>query len=63
VVDEYDDEPGRPAKDKRIFGYDKYAYVTLRDHTILGMTSDMTEILATVSLVRTNGKDATREPL
>lgn len=65
-MDEYEDDPGRPAKDKHIFGYGQvhfYAYVTLKAHPNLGMASDITEILAIVSLCRTNGEDATKMPV
>ena len=53
---------GRPAREKRTFGYGEvqfYTYATLRDCTNFGMTRDMTEVLAIVSLYRTNGEDAT----
>ena len=62
-MDEYEDDPGQPAKDKHIFGYGQvqfYAYVTLRAHPSLGMTTDITDILAIVSLCGTNGEDATK---
>ena len=65
-MDEYEDEPGRPAKDKRIFSYGQvqfYAYVTLAAHANLRMATDITEILAIVSLCRTNGEDATKKPV
>ena len=58
---EYEDDPGRPAKDKHIIGYEKvhvYAYVTPPAHPSLGIAKDKTDILAIVSLCRTNGEDA-----
>jgi hypothetical protein len=65
-MDEYEDDPGRPARDKQIFGYGQvqfYAYVTLQAHPSLGIATDTTEILAIVSLCRTNGEDATQVPV
>jgi len=62
-VDEYEDEPGRPTKDKRFFGYGQvqfYAFVTLGAHPSLGTATDITEILAIVSICHTNGEDATQ---
>ena len=59
---EYEDNLGRPAREKRTFGYGQvqfHTYVTLWDCTNLRMTRDMTEVLAIVSLCRTNGEDAT----
>ena len=66
VVDEYEDDPGRPAKDKRIIGYGNvhlYAYATLPAHPSLGISKDRTDILAIVSLCRTNGEDTARGPV
>ena len=66
VMDEYEDDPGRPAKDKHIIGYAKvhfYAYVTLTAHPSLGIAKDKTDILAIVSLCRTNGEDASQGPV
>jgi len=65
-MDKYEDDPGRPAKDKRIFGYGQvqfYAYITLKAQPSLGMATDMTEILAIVSLCHTNWEDATKGPV
>ena len=66
VMDEYEDNPGRPAKDKSVFSYGQvqfYAYVTLRVQPNLGMATDITEILAIVSLCRTNWEDTTKGPV
>ena len=65
MVDEYEEELGRLVEDKRSFGYGRvqfYAYVTLRAHLSLGMTLDLTEILAIVSLCRANEENAMKEP-
>ena len=65
-MDEYEAEPGRPAKDKRFFGYGQvkfYAHVTLRAHSSLRMATDITEVLAIVSLCRTDGEDAAKGPV
>jgi len=40
-------DPGRPARDKRTFGYEQvqsYVYITLRAHLSLGMSRDIMEI-------------------
>ena len=61
VMDEFEDDPGRPAKDRHIIGYEKvhfYAYVTLPAHPSLGIAKDRTDILAIVSLYQTDGEDA-----
>ena len=65
-MDEYEDEPGQPAKDKCIFGYGQvqlYAYITLIAHPSLRMATDLTEILAITSLCHTNWEDATKGPV
>ena len=62
-MDEYEDEPGRPAKDKHIIGYGQvqfYAYITLKAHPTLRMDMDITDILTIVSLCRTNEEDMTK---
>jgi len=63
---EYKDDPGPPKRGKRPDGYGQvqlYAYIIPRVHTSLKMTRDMAEILAMVSLCRTNERHATRGPV
>ena len=65
-MDEYEDDLGRPARDKHTIMYGQvqfYAYITLQANLRLGLTRDMTAILAVVSLCRTNGEDATQGPV
>ena len=62
-MDEYEDEPGRPAKDKSVISYGQvqfYAYVTLRAQPNLGMATDIMKILVIVSLCHTKWEDATK---
>ena len=56
-MDEFEDDPGRPSKDKSTYVYGQvlfYAYVTLKAHRTLGINADVSEILAIVSLCRTS---------
>ena len=66
VMDKYEDDPGRPAKDKCIIGYRKvhfYAYVMLLAHPNLGIAKNKTDILAIISLCRTNREDTAQGPV
>lgn len=66
MIDEFEDDPGRPARDKRIVCYGQvqsYVYVTLPAEPRLKTNSDSTAILALVKLCKTNGKDASLEPV
>ena len=66
VIDEYEDDPGRPAWDKRIICYGQvqsYIYVTLPAEPRLKTTHDSTAILALVTLCKTNGMDASLVPV
>ena len=66
VINEYEDDPGRPAKDKHIIKYGQvmfYAHVTLPAHPSLGITEDKTDILMIVSLCQTDGEDASQGPV
>ena len=64
VIDEYEDDPGRPARDKRTVCYGQvqsYIYITLPAEPCLKTNSDLSAILALVTLCKTNGKDASLE--
>ena len=64
VVDEYEDDPGRPAWDKQTVCYGQvqlYIYVTLPAEPCLKTSSDSMGILMLVKLCKTNGKDANLE--
>ena len=66
MIDEYEDDPGRPARDKRIICYGQaqsYVHVTLPARPCLKTDRDSTAILALVKLCKTNGKDASLEPV
>jgi hypothetical protein len=66
VIDEYEDDPGRPARDKRIVGYGQvqsYVYVTLPAEPCLKIDRDSTAILVLVTLCKTNGEDASQAPV
>jgi hypothetical protein len=66
VIDEYEDDPGRPARDKRSVNYGQvqsYTYVTLPAMPCLKTDRDSTAILALITLCKTNGKDASLEPV
>ena len=66
VIDEYEDDPGRPARDKQIVCYGQvqsYAYVTLPAESHLKTNQNLTAIFALVTLCKTNGKDANLEPV
>ena len=64
-MDEYENDPGRPARDKRTVCYSQvqsYVYVTLPAEPSLKTTSDSTAILALVKLCKTEeGEDASLE--
>ena len=66
MIDEYEDNPGRAARDKRIVSYSQvqcYVHVTLPAEPRLNTKKDSTAILALVTLCKTNGKDASSEPV
>jgi len=69
-MDEFEDDPGRPSKDKSTYVYGQvlfYAYITLQAHRNLGISTDVSEILAIVSLCRISSigedADASRSPV
>jgi hypothetical protein len=58
VIDEYENQPGRPNRDKRVVCYGQvqsYIYVTLPAEPRLSTERDSTAILALVTLCKTNG--------
>jgi len=64
-MDEFEDDPGRPTKDKSTYMYGQvlfYTYVTLQAHQNLGINTNVSEIIAIISLCRTSkssiGEDA-----
>ena len=66
MIDEFEDDPGQPAWDKQIVCYGQvqsYVYVTLPAEPHLKTNSGSTAILALVRLCKTNGKDASLEPV
>lgn len=66
MIDEYEDDPGRPARDKQIVCYGQiqsYIYVTLPAKSHLRTDCDSTAILALVALCKTNGEDASLKPV
>ena len=66
MIDEYEDNPGQPAWDKRIVCYGQvqsYVHVTLPARPCLKTDRDSTAILALVKLCKTNGKDVSLEPV
>ena len=66
MIDEYEDEPGRPARDKQIVCYGQvqsYIHVTLPAEPCLKTNHDSPVILALVTLCKTNGKDASLAPV
>lgn len=66
MIDEYEDEPGRPARDKQVVCYGQvqyYIHITLPAKPRLGLDRDATAILALVRLCKTNGKDASLGPV
>ena len=65
-MDEYENDPGRPARDKRTVCYGQvqsYVYVTLPAEPRLKTNSDSTAILALVKPCKTEGGDASLEPI
>ena len=61
VIDKYEANPGRPARDKQIMCYGQvqsFIYVTLPAKQHLKTDCDSTAILALVTLCKTDGKDA-----
>ena len=55
-MDKYEDDPGQPTKDKPVYMYGQvlfYTYVTLWAHRNLGINTDISEIIAIISLCRT----------
>jgi hypothetical protein len=66
VIDEYKDDPGRPACDKQIVCYGQvqsYIYITLPAEPRLKTDRDSSALLALVTLCKTNGKDASLAPV
>ena len=66
VIDEYKDDPGRPAWDKQVVCYGQvhsYIRVTLPAKPHLKTDCKSTAILALVMLCKTNGEDASRVPV
>jgi len=63
VIDEYEDDLGRPARDKQVVCYRRvhsYIRVTLPTEPRLKTDRESTAILALVTLCKTNGEDASR---
>ena len=63
-MDEYEDDPGQPAWDKRTVCYGQvqsYVYVTLLAEPCLKTNSDSTAILALVKPCKTEGGDVSLE--
>ena len=66
MIDEYEDDPGRPARDMRTVCYGQvqsYIHVTLPAEPRLKTGTNSTALLALVMLCKTNGKDASMEPV
>ena len=66
MIDEYEDDPGRPARDKRTVNYGQvqsYIYVTLPATPWLKINRNSTAILALVTLCKTDGQDASLTPV
>jgi len=66
VIDEYKDDLGRPAWDKRVVCYGQvhsYICVTLPAEPRLKTDCKSTAILMLVMLCKTNGEDASRVPV
>ena len=66
VIDEFEDDPGRPAQDKQIVCYGRvqsYIHVTLPAEPSLRTDHNSTAILALVTLCKTNGEDASLVPV
>ena len=66
MIDQHEDDPGRPACDKQIVCYGQvqsYIHVTLPAEPCLKTKCDSTAILALVCLCKTNGKDASLMPV
>jgi len=66
VIDEYEDDPGQPAQDKQTVWYGQvqsYIYITLPGEPCLKTSTDSMAILMLVMLCKTNGKDASLEPV
>ena len=61
MIDEFEDDAGRQAWDKRFVGYGQvqaYIHMTLPAHPNLKIKEDVPEILALVRMCNTNGEDA-----
>lgn len=66
VIDEYENDPGRPARDKRVVRYGQvqsYLHVTLPAEPRIETRRDSTAILALVRLCKTDGEDASLVPV
>lgn len=66
MIDEYEDDPGRPARDKRIIAYGQvecYILVTLPAMPPLKTNHEATALLALVKLCKTGGMDASLGPV
>ena len=61
MIDEYEDDPGRAAKDKKVVCYGQvgaYIHVTLPAEPRIGTNRNSDTLLALVTLCKTNEEDA-----
>jgi len=66
MIDKYEDNPGRPARDKQVVCYGQvhsYIYIMLPAEPRLNTNCDATAILVLVTLCKTNGQDASLTPV
>ena len=66
VIDQFENDAGRQARDKRIVGYGQvqaYIHVTLPAHPNIKIKEDVPAIMALVRLCNTNGEDASVKPI
>ena len=66
MIDEFENDAGRRARDKRFVGYGQvqaYVHVTLPAHSNLKIKKDVPAIIALVRLCKTAGEDASTIPI
>ena len=66
MIDEFENDAGRQAQDKRFVGYGQvqaYIHVTLPAHPSLKIKADVPAVLALVRMCNTNGMEASSKPI
>ena len=66
MIDKFENDAGRQARDKRFIGYGQvqsYVHLTLPAHPHIKVKKDVPAIVALVRMCHTNGEDASAKPI